>query len=348
MLEAKPNNKIEITILSGVLNAESIYPHLKKQKVKQTTMKMSLTVAKYGLNQFIIGMTMAAIFLLSGCSSQTEVQFPVKVGVKPESITKGFNDNYYVTIMNDSEDSDGEVVEISKNGVKVFAKGFNEPKGIVYLKDHLYFSDLTRVWKVDKDGDASIFIKKENFPEEVLYLNDVAVDAEGEGIYVVDMGATRYMRDENNELWPLDSEQAKLVPALGRIYHIGLEGQVTIAQDTSSLMLNPNGVGIDNNGNIMVGAFFLGNFLVKKDEELTPLLGQFRGADAVEQDSKGNYYVSSWSLAKAWKIDNNTQKLTVLIDGLKSAADFYLEEDKGRLLLPDMMAGIVYAVDIDK
>lgn len=290
--------------------------------------------------------TLPTILLLRISSLQAEIQFPIQVGEKPESITKGFHGNYYVTVMHGKEEGDGEVVEISESGVKVFAKGFDEPKGIVYLNGYLYLSDVTRVWKVDKDGNASVFTKKEAFPKEVLYLNDVATDAKGNGIYIVDMGATKYMRDENNNLWALDSEQAKLVPQLGRIYHIDLEGHVTIAQDTSPLMLNPNGVGVDNNGNIMVGAFFLGNFLVQRDGKLTPLNGQFRGADAVEQDSKGNYYISSWSLGTAWKIDGTTEVSTVLIDGLKSAADFYLEEDKGRLLLPDMMQGLIYAVDI--
>ena len=311
-------------------------------------MKKSTLSTKKILEQIVIGISVIAMFSLSGCTHQPEIQFPIKIGVNPESITKGFDDNYYVTLMNGSEDGDGEVVEISKKGVKVFAKGFDEPKGIVFLKDHLYLSDLTRIWKVDINGNASVFIKKEDFPEEVLYLNDVAVDAESNGIYVSDMGATKYMRDENNVLWPLDSEQAKLVPQLGRIYHVDLEGHVSIAQDTSSLMLNPNGVGIDNNGNIMVGAFFLGNFLVKRDGKLTPLKGQFRGADGVEQDSKGNYYVSSWASGTVWKIDGISEESIILIDGLKSAADFYLEEDKERLLLPDMVAGMIYAVDINK
>lgn len=298
-----------------------------------------------------------AVLMLPGCQSEggkdemakeKEIEFPVKVGVKPESITKGFNGNYYVTVMNGKEAGDGSVVEISKDGVRTFFEGCDEPKGIVFIDNHLYFSDLTRIWKVDQAGKGEIFADKESFPEAVLYLNDVAVDAKGQGIYVADMGATQYMRDENNDLWPLDSEQAKLVPRSGRIYHIDLAGQVTLAQDTSALMLNPNGVGVDNNGNIMVGAFFLGNFLVKKDGRLTPLKGRFRGADAVEQDSKGHYYVSSWVAGTVWKIDGQTEEATVLIDGLKSAADFYLEEDKGRLLLPDMMEGVIYAVDINK
>ncbi len=285
-------------------------------------------------------------FCFSMCQPEKDITFPADVGVRPESITRGWNGNYYVTVMNAKEAGDGGVTEISPDGVKTFFEGSDEPKGIVFLNDHLYFSDVTRVWKVDKEGVGEVFVDKSDFPQDILYLNDVSVDADGTGIYIADMGATSYMRDANNELWPLDSEEAKLVPALGRIYHVDLSGNVTIAQDTSRLMLCPNGVGMDNNGNFMVGAFFLGNFLVHKNGELTPLKGQFRGADAVEQDSEGNYYISSWAAGTAWKIDGTTEESTVLIDGLKSAADFYLEEDKGRLLLPDMLEGRIYSVDI--
>ncbi|CAM4254572.1 SMP-30/gluconolactonase/LRE family protein [Zobellia nedashkovskayae] len=287
----------------------------------------------------------ALVFAFIG-QAQSEIEFPIEVGMKPESITKGFHDNYYVTVMNAKEPGDGELVEISKNGVKVFAKGFDEPKGIVYLNGNLYFSDVTRIWKVDKEGNASIFVDKADFPETVLYLNDVSLDGKENGMYVADMGATQYMRDANNDLWPLDSEEAKKIPELGRIYHVDLEGHITIKQDTSHLMLNPNGVGVDNDGNIMVGAFFKGNFLVTKNGELSPLKGEFRGADAVEQDSKGNYYVSSWVSGKVWKINPETEVSTVLIEGLESAADFYLEEDNNRLLVPDMMGGKIYAAPL--
>ncbi len=311
-------------------------------------MKNSSIAHKTGLRKRLRNAILIPLLLIFGYALHAQIEFPVNVGVKPESITKGFNGNYYVTLMNGNASGDGELVEISENGVKVFATGFDEPKGIAFVNNHLYFSDVTRVWKVDKKGKATVFLKKEDFPQEVLYLNDVAVDAKGKGIYIADMGATKYMRDENNALWPLDSEQAKLVPQSGRIYHADLKGKVTIKQDTSPLMLNPNGVGVDNDGNIMVGSFFLGNFLVMRNGALTPLKGQFRGADAVEQDSKGDYYISSWAAGAVWKIDGKTEESTVLIDGLMSAADFYLEEEKGRLLLPDMMAGMIYAVEINK
>jgi sugar lactone lactonase YvrE len=288
----------------------------------------------------------STLIMLTMCQPGAEIEFPVNVGERPESITKGFNGNYYVTVMGGKEAGDASVVEISADGVKTFFSGGDEPKGIAFLDNHLYFSDVNRIWKVDQDGKGEVFVDQGSFPEEVLYLNDVAVDARGSGIYVADMGATKYMRDENNELWPLDSEEAKLVPALGRIYHVDLMGRVSLVQDTAEWMLNPNGVGVDNKGELMVGGFFLGNFLVTKHGQLTPLKGRYRGADAVEQDSEGNYYVSSWSAGKVWKIDGTTQEARILIEGLKSAADFYLEEDKGRLLLPDMLEGVIYAVDI--
>lgn len=296
-----------------------------------------------GTKQNTFTITLLWAFL---AQAQSEIAFPISVGMKPESITKGFYDNYYVTVMNAKEPGDGELVDVSKNGIKVFAKGFDEPKGIVFLNGYLYFSDVTQIWKVDNEGKASIFVDKADFPKPVLYLNDVSLDGKGNGIFIADMGATEYMRDANNNLWPLDSEEAKKIPALGRIYHVDLEGHITIQQDTSPLILNPNGVGVDNDGNSMVAAFFKGNFLVTKDGVLTPLKGQFRGADAVEQDSKGNYYVSSWVSGKVWKIDPITEASTLLIEGLASAADFYLEEDKDRLLVPDMMTGKIYAVPL--
>lgn len=298
------------------------------------------------VNQVLMGFGISATLMLSGCSEPAKIEFPVHVGVKPESITKGFNDNYYVTVMNGKVEGDGQVVEISSAGVKVFATGFDEPKGIVYLDGCLYFSDVTRVWKVDKDGKATVFADKEDFPIAAMYLNDVSVDAEGKGIFVADMAAAKYMRDSDGNLWPIDSDEAKLIPHLGRVYHVDLDGNTSMAQDTSALMLNPNGVGVDNKGDLMISTFFLGNILVNRNGEMTPLKGRYRGADAIEQGSKGDYFVSSWVQGTVWKIDGVTEEPRVLIEGLKSAADFYLEEEKGRLLLPDMLTGMVHEVSL--
>ncbi|WP_218736377.1 hypothetical protein [Cellulophaga sp. HaHa_2_1] len=95
-----------------------------------------------GTKQNTFTITLLWAFL---AQAQSEIAFPISVGMKPESITKGFYDNYYVTVMNAKEPGDGELVDVSKNGIKVFAKGFDEPKGIVFLNGYLYFSDVTRI-----------------------------------------------------------------------------------------------------------------------------------------------------------------------------------------------------------
>lgn len=286
--------------------------------------------------------------LVVGCSCESEgpaVSFPVDVGERPESITQGFGDNYFVTVMNGREEGDGVIKVIQGESVSVFATGLSEPKGIAYVGNHLIASDLQRVVKIDSEGNVADLAGPDDFPYPPSYLNDVSVDQDGSGVYVTDMGANTKMRGPDG-LWPLDSAEAKAMPVIGRVYHISLDGKVTEVIKPNSKMTNPNGVGIGKDGQLLVGAFFQGHFLIKEGDDLRVLASDLRGADAVEQDSKGNYYVSSWSQAKVWKISEDGSSVKVLKDGFRSAADFLLEEDNNRLLLPDMLAGKVYEVSL--
>jgi len=62
-------------------------------------------------------LSLIAIVLCLSCNSEPNIEFPIEVGTKPESITKGFNDNYYVTVMNNKETGDGTVVVFGKFAV---------------------------------------------------------------------------------------------------------------------------------------------------------------------------------------------------------------------------------------
>ena len=292
--------------------------------------------------------SVSLLLALIGCSCESEgpaVSFPVDVGERPESITKGFGGNYFVTVMNGREDGDGVIKVIQGEDVSVFATGLSEPKGIAFLGDYLVASDLQRVVKVDVNGQVSVLAGPAAFPHPPSYLNDVSVDINGTGVYVTDMGANTKMRGPDG-LWPLDSAEAKAMPMIGRVYHITMEGEVTEVIKPNPQMTNPNGVGVGKDDQLLVGAFFQGHFLIKDGEQLKVLASDLRGADAVEQDSHGNYYVSSWSQAKVWKISEDGSSVEVLKDGFQSAADFYLEEENNRLLLPDMLAGKVYEVSL--
>ena len=46
-----------------------------------------------------------------------------------------------------------------------------------------------------------------------------------------------------------------------------------------------------------------------------------------------------WIQGKVWKVDRKTGKTQLLVEGLKSAADFYYDEKGQQLVVPDMLAG---------
>lgn len=308
---------------------------MKLQKIKLLTLSFCLSVAAV---------------MWTGCSSDSDVpnlHFPIEVGERPESITKGWDGNYFVTVMNGNQEGDGVVKIIQGESVSVFASGLSEPKGIAFVNDRLVVTDLQQVIQIDSNGNTSVLAGPEAFQYPPSYLNDVAADADETGVYVTDMGANTKMRGPDG-LWPLDSPEAAAMPVEGRVYHISMDGTVSLIVDANPLMTNPNGVGVGNEGQLLIGAFFKGNLLIYKDGELSVLVAdQLRGADAVEQGDDGYYYVSSWSQAKVWKISEDGSSVRVLKDGFQSAADFYLENNYERLLLPDMLAGKVYAVSIN-
>jgi sugar lactone lactonase YvrE len=275
----------------------------------------------------------------------------VKIGERPESVTKGFGGKYYITIMN-SPDTEGDAVIKMLDGDKatVFAKGLNEPKGIAFTGDYLITADQTRVMKIDRKGNVSILADKKSFPREVSFLNDVAVSHDRKSVFVTDMGAISKMFDPDKErtLWPLKSKQAQELPAVGCVYQITLDGKISDAVSSGQkLVPGPNGVGRSGKTGLLLGDFFTGNIVRKtKNGKLRVIAEGLRGADAVDSDGKGGIYVSSWTQGKVWKLTENGKKKELLLEGLKSAADFYLDRKAKKLIVPDMLAGTLIFVDI--
>lgn len=292
----------------------------------------------------------AALFVACSPSNVTE-SFPEKidVGTRPESITKGFDGDYFVTVMGEPGPGNAHVARIHNGEVSVFADGMDEPKGIAFDGENLFCTDLRQVWKIDSEGNKSVLAGERDFPKAIRYLNDAALSPDGRSIFVTDMGANDKMKGPDGSLWPLDSDEAKAMPVIGRVYRISIRsGNVSLSVDSDPLMPCPNGVGFGKDGQMLIGAFFQGNLLERHFDHMHVIGGNgaFRGADAVEQDSKGNYYVSSWSQGKVWKMDSEGNNVTVLIEGLQSGADFYLNEEAGMILVPDMLAGTVTRVDL--
>ena len=299
-------------------------------------------------NQILAGLILSIMVATPVLGAKNKV---VKIGERPESVTKGFGGKYYITVMN-SPDTEGDAVIKMLDGdkVTVFAKGLNEPKGIAFTGDYLITADQTRVMKIDRKGNFSILVDKKSFPREVSFLNDVAVSHDRKSVFVTDMGAISKMFDPDKErtLWPLKSKQAKELPALGCVYQITLDGKISDAVSSGQkLVPGPNGVGRSGKTGLLLGDFFTGNIVRKtKNGKLRVIAEGLRGADAVDSDGKGGIYVSSWTQGKVWKLTENGKKKELLLEGLKSAADFYLDRKAKKLIVPDMLAGTLIFVDI--
>ncbi len=289
---------------------------------------------------------------LTGSAVAAPERKVVSVGTRPESVTRGFGGKYYVTVMNDGKIAgDGVVKVIDGDTVKEFATGLDEPKGICFTGKFLVTTDVKRVWKIDAKGEKSVLADEKDFPQPVSFLNDTACEAGGAAVYVSDMGANTKMRDDKGQLWPLDSEKAKELPNIGRIYRIAVDGKdagkPALAIEAGSDIPCPNGVASTGKDRLLVAEFFKGNVVEKKGGKTSVLASGYRGGDGIEQDGKGNIYLSSWTQGKLWKLDSRGKEQKLLVEGLQSAADFFLDEKNKVILLPDMKAGTVTFVPLD-
>ena len=272
---------------------------------------------------------------------------PIHIGTRPESITRGFEGDFFVTVMGEKEPADAVIKRIDAKGkITTFTGGFDEPKGIAFVVDTLVVSDLCRVWAIDSKGVARVLAHRDSFPKEIRYLNDVAVVPGEDAVYVTDMGSNHLMFETPGKLWPLDSDGAKAIPLHGRVYKITLDGEVTEIVGEHPDMRNPNGVGVGINGEILIAGFFTGKISAYENGKLRLIAEGFRGADAIEQDPNGVYYISSWTEGKVWSYDPKTKKTRILKEGQKSAADFFFDRQARQLICPDMHTGLLHTISL--
>jgi sugar lactone lactonase YvrE len=273
----------------------------------------------------------------------------IPVGTRPESVTKGFGGRWFITVMNTPLTAgDGVVKVLDGDTASDFATGFNEPKGICFTGKFLVVTDVNKVWKIDAKGEKTVLADDASFSEPVVYLNDAACEPGGKAVFITDMGAHSKMRDPEGKLWPLGSPGAVALPAIGRVYRIGLDGKVKIALDKTTDMPCPNGVSVASRGRLLIGEFFTGTLMEAKGGKLKPLASGMRGADAIEEDGKGNVYVSSWDQGKVWKVGKGNKEPELVAEGFQAAADFFLDRKGQQILLPDMKAGTLTFLPLPK
>lgn len=271
------------------------------------------------------------------------------VGATPESVVPGFDGKLYVTLMGTKRaqgDGDGKVVVVDGDKVTVLAEGLDDPKGIVFAGGKLITTDFDKLWAIDAQGYKTVLAGPEAFPKRPLFLNDVVVEAGGQSILVSDMGDLKAMFATDGSFWPLDSEQSKNLPPLGRIYRVTLDGKVSVAVDHAPEYPNPNGVDTLPDGTILIGEFFRGTLLAWKDGKFRVISSDHRSADGISHDKSGeNLYITEVRTGRVWHVKTKTGEKRLLAK-LQSAADQYLDEVGRQLIVPDSKSGMLVTIPL--
>jgi sugar lactone lactonase YvrE len=272
------------------------------------------------------------------------------VGATPESVVKGFDGKLYVTLMGKKQekgDSDGTIVRIDGDTVTTFTKGLDDPKGIVFIDGKLITTDHDTVWSINEKGEKTFLAGPSSFAKPPLFLNDVAVDPDGKSILVTEMGDLKAMFNPEGKLWPLDSDEAKKLPPLGRLYRITLDGKVSVAIDHAVEFPNPNGVDVLADGTILIAEFFRGTLLEWKSGKWREIANDHRSGDGIVHDTAGNLYLTEVKTGNVWHIKKSTGEKK-LITTLQSAADLILDETNQQLIVPDSKAGQLVFIPLPK
>ena len=163
----------------------------------------------------------------------------------PESAVIGPDGRIYVSeIGGFGKDGDGKISVIGKAGkAEPFASGFDDPKGLAASSNAIFVADKTRIWKVDRQGKATVFVKAADFPQMPLFLNDLVLDGSG-NLYASDSGDI----DKGGK---------------GAIFKITPAGKASllISEAQNASIKSPNGLLFESPGSLLVVDFASGELL---------------------------------------------------------------------------------------
>jgi len=171
------------------------------------------------------------------------------------------------------------------------------------------------------------------------FLNDVVVSPDKKSVLITDMGAVTKMRGADGKLFAIDSPEHKAIPVIARVFKVTLEGKLTEVIAPTAKMLNPNGIDVLADGRIRIAEFFTGDVLEYNKGKWKTLAKGHRSGDGIVHDSKGRFYISEVMTGRVTRYEADGSAPKELGQGLKAAADHFLDEKAGVLIVPDSKAG---------
>jgi len=248
----------------------------------------------------------------------------------PESVAVLSDGRVFVSMLGKmTVKGDGEIVEIKDGKSIPIAAGMDDPAGLTVRDDELFCADKIRIWRIDREGQASVYLDAEAFPIKPKSLNDITTGL-------------------NGDLFTSDSGN---FTSAGVVFRITPEKNVTvvISHPAVAELKGPNGLICDGADHLLLNDFFARRLLRVSiaDAKVTEVASDLGGADGLARDKRGRIFVSDWGKGRVFVMDDAQSKPRVFLEGFKAPADLTVDPYQDRLLIPDMRAGTLTAVSLE-
>lgn len=260
-----------------------------------------------------------------------ELPKPLVTGmVNPESVCLGKDGAIYITEIGEfGKEGDGQITVVREGKPSIFAKGLDDPKGIVFYQNALYATDKTRVVKIDEHGSVTVLAAAENFPTPPMFLNDIEIAPATGTLYVSDSGT---LQGEGGAVYSIDVKTGKV--------------NLLLNAKTLEGLNTPNGLSMDGPDHLLLVDFGSGVLyrIAIKDQSTEKLADGFDGGDGLTWDQQGRLFITSWKTGKVFVIPKRGEKPVLVTDKFTQAADSCLDTSGKHILVPDMKAGTLTAM----